>query len=190
MREQVPAWARGEDGAVLPRTVEESYFNESHLHSLRTRNSAAYKGLYALLKAQGCKDWVFNQSFDRAHYLDMRVDIHHIFPHAWCVKNDIPWEQRESIVNKTPLAQKTNIKLSGNAPSVYRKTIFRDSKAPADLIDQVVSAHQIDTESLWADDFPAFFTARREALCVLVEKATGKPVTRDVAALDTETGAP
>lgn len=40
--EQVPAWALNEDDALLPRTVEESYFNESRLHSLRTRNSAAW----------------------------------------------------------------------------------------------------------------------------------------------------
>lgn len=178
--EQVPAWARGDDGAAVPRTVEESYFNESRLHSLRTRNSAAYKGLYALLMAQNCKDWVFNQAFDRAHYLEMRVDIHHIFPKAWCGKNGIHRDQQESIINKTPLARSTNIKLSGNAPSVYRKTIARESKAPAELVDQVISDHQIDTEKLWADDFQGFFTARREALCVLVETATGKPVTRDV----------
>ncbi|MCT1430930.1 DUF262 domain-containing protein [Brachybacterium muris] len=178
--EQVPAWAQAKDDAVVPRTVEESYFNESRLHSLRTRNSAAYKGLYALLMAHDCKDWVFNQSFDRAHYLELRVDIHHIFPKAWCNKNDIPWEQRESIVNKTPLARTTNIKLSGNAPSVYRKTIERESQAPAALIDEVVADHQIDPKLLWADDFQGFFTARREALCALVEQATGKSVTRDV----------
>lgn len=178
--EQVPAWAQGEDDAVIPRTVEESYFNESRLHSLRTRNSAAYKGLYALLMAHDCKDWVFNQSFDRAHYLELRVDIHHIFPKAWCNKNDIPWEQRESIINKTPLARTTNIKLSGNAPSVYRRTIERESQAPTTLIDQIVSDHQIDPELLWADDFQGFFTSRREALCALVEQATGKPVSRDV----------
>lgn len=181
--EQVPAWALGEEGAVLPRTIEESYFNESRLHSLRTRNSAAYKGLYALLMAADCKDWVFNQSFDRAHYLEMRVDIHHIFPKAWCAKNEISSEQRESIINKTPLARSTNIKLSGNAPSIYRKTIARESKAPSELIDRIVADHQIDTEMLWADDFQGFFTARREALCALVEKATGKPVTRDVAGI-------
>ncbi|WP_144790408.1 DUF262 domain-containing protein [Kocuria palustris] len=180
--EQVPSWASGDADAVVPRTVEESYFNQSRLHSLRTRNSAAYKGLYALLMSEECKDWVFNQSFDRAHYLELRVDIHHIFPKAWCHKNEIPWEQRESIVNKTPLARTTNIKLSGNAPSTYRKTIERESQAPSALIDQVVSEHQIDTDRLWADDFQGFFAARREALSALIEKATGKPVTRDIAA--------
>lgn len=47
--EQVPLWALEEDGAVVPRTLEESYFNQSRLHSLRSRSSAAYKGVYALL---------------------------------------------------------------------------------------------------------------------------------------------
>lgn len=137
-------------------------------------------GLYALLMAQDCKDWVFNQSFDRAHYLELRVDIHHIFPKAWCNRNGISREQRESIVNKTPLARTTNIKLSGNAPSVYRRTVERESHAPAALIDQILSDHQIDPELLWADDFQGFFASRREALRKLVEQATGKPVTRDV----------
>lgn len=177
--EQVPGWAKGVEGASVPRTVEEAYFNESRLLSLRTRNSAAYKGLYALLMTHDCKDWIYNQSFDRAHYLELRVDIHHIFPKAWCNRNDIPWEMRESIVNKTPLARNTNIKLSGNAPSVYRKTIERDSQAMPETIDRIVSAHQIDTDRLWSDDFYGFFDARREALCVLVEKAMGKPVARD-----------
>src|SRR5699024_441254 len=39
--EQVPGWARQAEGAPTPKTVEDAYFNESRLHSLRTRNSAA-----------------------------------------------------------------------------------------------------------------------------------------------------
>lgn len=178
--EQVPAWALRTDGAVIPRTIEEAYFNESRLHSLRTRNSAAYKGIYALLMARDAKDWIYNQSFDRAHYLQLKVDIHHIFPHAWCLKNDIPKDMRESIVNKTPLAKTTNIKLSGNAPSVYRGTVLRESKAPDDLIGEILAGHLIDPDALWADDFSEFFAFRREALCRLAEEALGKPVTRDV----------
>lgn len=179
--EQVPNWARGVEGAVTPRTVEDAYFNESRLHTLRTRNSAAYKGIYALMMTHDVRDWIYNQPFDKADYLQLSVDIHHIFPKAWCGKNNVPWERRESIINKTPLAKKTNIKLSGNAPSVYRKVITRDSHADASTIDSVVGGHLIDTELLWADDFDAFFTARSEALCGLIEEALGKPVTRDIA---------
>lgn len=178
--EQVPAWARGEDGAVTPRTVEDAYFNESRLHTLRTRNSAAYKGIYALMMTHDARDWIYNQPFDKADYLQLNVDIHHIFPKAWCKRNDIAWEDQESIVNKTPLAKRTNIKLSGYAPSVYRKTIVRDSHADASIIDAVIAGHLIDPELLWADDFDGFFDARREALCELIEEALGKPVTRDI----------
>lgn len=178
--DQVDAWALGDDGAPIPRTVEDAYFNESRLQTLRTRNSAAYKGIYALLLAEGAKDWIYNQEFDKAHYFNLRVDIHHIFPKAWCGKHDIAWELQESIVNKTPLAKTTNIKLSGNAPSIYRGTIRKEIKAPDDVIDGNLGPHQINPQLLWKDDFEAFFTDRRERLCALVEAALGKPVARDL----------
>lgn len=178
--EQVPSWARADEGAVTPRTVEDAYFNESRLHTLRTRNSAAYKGIYALMMTHDARDWIYNQPFDKADYLELSVDIHHIFPKAWCAKNDVAWEMQESIVNKTPLAKKTNIKLSGNAPSVYRKVITRDSHADAMTIDAIIRGHLIDPDLLWADAFEEFFAARREALCVLIEEAMGKTVTRDI----------
>lgn len=179
--EQVPAWALDETGSVAaPKTVDDAYVTESRLQQLRTRNSAAYKGVYALLMAEGTKDWVYNQAFDKAHYLQLKVDIHHIFPKAWCGKNGIPWEQRESVVNKTPLSRTTNIKLSGNAPSVYRGTIRSNIKADDRIIDSLVRAHQIDPELLWTDNFQAFFADRRERLCRLVERATGKTVARDL----------
>src|SRR5690606_15930460 len=50
--EQVPAWAlAAKSGADVPAplTFQDSHFVESRLLSMRTRNSAAYKGLYALL---------------------------------------------------------------------------------------------------------------------------------------------
>lgn len=180
--DQVPDWALDTPGAVMPRTVDDAYFNESRLHTLRTRNSAAYKGVYALLMAQGTKDWIYNQSFEKAHYFKLKVDIHHIFPKAWCTKNGVEWEKRESVVNKTPLAKTTNIKLSGNAPSVYRGTIRKEIKAGDEVIDANLVPHQIDPALLWSDDFEAFFAERRERLCQLIETVLGKPVTRDVAA--------
>lgn len=182
--DQVPVCARQDSDAVIPKTVEDAFFNESRLLSLRTRNSAAYKGIYALLMAQGTKDWIYNQPFDKADYLELKIDIHHIFPSAWCDRNSIAWEEKESIVNKTPLAKTTNIKLSGNAPSVYRRTIQKETKASDDLVDSIIRSHQIDTEALWSDQFDEFFQQRRQALCVLVENVLGKRVTRDMSGLE------
>lgn len=180
--EQVPKWAAVDDSSVpQPKTVEDANFFESRLHSMRTRNSAAYKGVYALLMAKDTRDWMFNQPFDKAAFLAMQVDIHHIFPKAWCAKNGIDDDRRESIVNKTPMAKKTNIKLSGNAPSHYIKSLESTVGIPADELDQIVANHQIDVSALRADDFDSFFAARREALSRLIEQAMGKQVAREAA---------
>jgi hypothetical protein len=40
--EHVPGWAHGLADAIMPRTVQDASFVESRLHSLRTRNAAAY----------------------------------------------------------------------------------------------------------------------------------------------------
>ena len=62
--EQVADWAT-DRSSVTPRTVQDASFVESRLHSLRTRNAAAYKGIYALILGQGARDWLFNQTLDR-----------------------------------------------------------------------------------------------------------------------------
>lgn len=177
--EQVPHWARTGDGPP-PRTVEDANFFQSRLHSLRTRNSAAYKGLYALLMAKDTRDWLKDQPFDKAHFLALEVDIHHIFPKAWCLKNTIEDERRESIVNKTPLGKKTNIRLGGHAPSVYLKGLAAAAELTEQQLDDIISAHEIDVDVLRQDNFDAFFVARREALSTLIEEATGKKVARDI----------
>lgn len=180
--EQVPKWARATDDpkAPRPRTVHDATFVESRLHSLRTRNAAAYKGIYALLMAQHTKDWLLDKPFDKAHFLAMQVDVHHIFPKAWCQKNNIDPELRESIVNKTPLAKKTNIRLGGTAPSVYLRGLEAQAGISRAELDAIIRAHQIDVDRLRADDFYGFFLARRRALTALIEEAMGKPVAHDL----------
>ncbi|WP_019810418.1 DUF262 domain-containing protein [Saccharomonospora halophila] len=178
--EQVPAWARGEERAAVPRTVEDANFVESRLHSLKTRNAAAYKGINALLMAHDTKDWLHHQPFDRAHYVELAVDIHHIFPKKWCLAHDIDPELRESIVNKTPLARKTNQLVGGVSPADYMRKLDARAKITTDELDAIVAAHQVDVAALRAGDFERFFTHRREALLGLVESAMGKRAARDI----------
>lgn len=178
--DQVPIWALQNAAAQTPRTVDDAVFVESRLHTLKTRNSAAYKGIYALLMANDTRDWLQNQPFDRADYLNLAVDIHHIFPKAWCIKNDINPTLRESIVNKTPLARKTNQMVGGVSPATYMKRLDEKAKIPAADLDRIVAAHQIDVPALRSADFDTFFALRRDALLVLIETATGKPAGRDI----------
>lgn len=178
--EQVPAWARGEPGAVTPRTVQDANFVESRLHSLRTRNAAAYKGIYALLLGRGARDWMTDRALDKVQYASLKVDIHHIFPQHWCQQNDIDDEHRESIVNKTALAFDTNRAIGGVAPSRYLAAIEKRAQIDPDRVDALLEDHLVPAERLRADDFDGFFVERRERLCKLVEGAMGKPVQRDV----------
>jgi hypothetical protein len=129
-----------------------------------------------------------NPAFDKAHFLDMQVDIHHIFPKAWCIKNDIEDELRESIVNKTPLAKRTNIRLSGHAPSVYLGNLEKHVGIPPSELDAIIAAHQIDVTALREDRFLDFFVSRRASLCALIEEAMGKPVAHDIGSRSLEGG--
>jgi hypothetical protein len=48
----------------LPITIYDANFSPSRLHTLRTRNSAAYKGIYALLLDEGTRDWLSATKID------------------------------------------------------------------------------------------------------------------------------
>ena len=63
-----------------PKTIYDANFSPSRLHTLRTRNSAAYKGVYALLMDDNTKDWLSATGIDFSTYFSESIDIHHIFP--------------------------------------------------------------------------------------------------------------
>lgn len=182
--EQVPLWATApadRAGTISPpETISRAGFFESRLLSMKTRNSAAYRGVYALLMSEGCIDWRQDIRMEHATYEQLQVDIHHIFPRAWCEKSGIDPVMRESIVNKTPLGKKTNILLSGDSPAVYIKRL-ETAGFPPHEVDRIISTHKIDPKYLRAADFDSFFEARREELIQLIEKAMGKPAQRDLA---------
>lgn len=176
--EQVPGWARGESEALTPRTVVDGGFQESRLYSLRTRNAAAYKGIYILLLQHGARDWMNDQAFDKVQYAQLSVDIHHVFPYKWCLDNNIDMARRESIVNKTPLSAQTNRTIGGQAPSKYLQVIENKARISDHVLDALVATHAVNPGALRVDDFDAHFSARKEALIVLIEAAMGKPVQR------------
>ena len=157
-------------------------FVESRLLSLRTRNAAAYKGIAALVLAQGARDWMEDKALDKVQYTDLAVDIHHVFPQKWCNDNSIDDQYRESIVNKTAIGAKTNRTIGGVAPSQYVGVIERNAQIDQDRLDSLLTSHCIDPVLLRRDAFEAFFDARRDSLCALIEQAMGKAVQRDLTA--------
>jgi hypothetical protein len=179
---EVPAWARQEPEALTPRTVREASFAESRLHSLRTRQSAAYKGIYALLLDNGARDWMKDKALDKVQYSTLKADIRHIFPRRWCDHAGIDVERRDSIVNKTVIAADTNRSIGGVAPSRYLELIQTRAGIDDGRLDALLDSHLVTARWLRADHFDGFFEDRRERLCRLVEGAMSKEVQRDIAA--------
>ncbi|MFC8934504.1 DUF262 domain-containing protein [Rhodococcus sp. NPDC057135] len=178
--EQVPAWARGLESAATPNSVNDATFVESRLHSLRTRQAAAYKGIYALLLGNEARDWMEDKALDKVQYVSLAVDIHHIFPKKWCNDNKIDDEHRESVVNKTAISAVTNRTIGGAAPSAYLAQIEKKAQIGSAKLDELVEAHLVPAAHLRSNDFDAYFVERRSRLCDMVEKAMGKAVPRDV----------
>ncbi|WP_338736976.1 DUF262 domain-containing protein [Candidatus Dehalogenimonas loeffleri] len=165
-------------GGQEPSTVSESNFSPGRFDTLRTRNSAAYKGLYALLMQDGCLDFRTGEPIQVQTYFADIIDIHHIFPHDWCVKKHIESKYSESIVNKTALSYRTNRIIGGNAPSQYLKALRDKCSIAEKRQDQILVTHLIDPETLKKDDFKSFYDKRKEALLKRIEQATGKAIGR------------
>jgi hypothetical protein len=174
--EQVVDWIG--DGAQ-PGSVVEASFRAPRLLTLRTRNSAAYKGIYALLMRRGCMDWVRHEPMDYASFFEYQVDIHHVFPKAWCDKNGIDPAHRESIVNKTAISATTNRSIGGRSPKEYMMTLSSKAGVSDDDIDKIVATHLISPSHLRAADFPTYFKDRTEALLTLISDAMGKEAIRE-----------
>ena len=176
----VPRWITG---GPVPQTIERADFREERLRTLRTRLSAAYKGVHALLMRCGAEDFRSGQPFDQTVFFDENVDIHHVFPEAWCKQRGIKPEVYNSIVNKTPLSARTNRIIGGVAPSTYLARLEKGGEQnPPIAIDRLVSilrTHEIDNGVLRANDFDVFFNGRRERLLKLIETAMGKPAVRE-----------
>lgn len=178
---EVLAWI---DGATEPITIADANFVPSRLLTLRTRNSAAYKGIYALLMRNGCKDFRTGDPINMQVYFADRIDIHHIFPQAWCRKQGIDEKRYNSIINKTPLSAKTNQMISSNAPSLYLERIQKNAGIDKERMDAILTSHLIDAAALRTDDFDDFFHLRQTALLDGIEQAMGKPIMREMVTMD------
>ncbi len=171
--QDVVAWV---DVGTEPRTVRDANFAPTRLLSLQSRLAAAYKGLAALLMKHGGRDFVSGTPIDLNTYFNNAIDIHHIFPRAWCEKQKLPKDKWNSVINKAPLAAGTNRFISGDAPSVYLGRIQKAKQVPPTSLDEFLASHVIPVAALRADDFDAFIRLRAGALLALIEASTGKTV--------------
>ncbi|MBV9735976.1 MAG: hypothetical protein JO209_08705 [Acidisphaera sp.] len=170
--QEVAAWVNGGDE---PSTIRDAIFRAERLDTMSTRLSAAYKGVHVLLMQAGAKDFRSGQSFGHAVYFGEYVDIHHIFPKAWCLKHGINHSKLDAIVNKTPLFYKSNRIIGGSAPSIYLSRLRTEgSVQSSEELDNILATHGIDAHTMRQDDFGTFYEKRRAALLKMIEAVMGK----------------
>ncbi|MFB7342103.1 DUF262 domain-containing protein [Streptomyces hydrogenans] len=186
--EQLIDWIRDEH-APQPDTVTEAAFLEDRLDTLSTRNSAAYKGIYALLIKQGAVDWHYTEEpLTPGQLVERAVDVRLIYPKPWITRNlaawpaNVNWTARaSSIVNKTPLSLRAAKSMTG-PPAAYLKTLSLESGMRPEWFEDVLATHLVDVDALREDDFVRFYETRAKSLLDLVMSAMGKrTVVRDTA---------
>lgn len=185
--QEVAPWIlRGES---TPSTIVDSTFRADRLWTMRMRLSAAYKGVNALLMKRDARDFRTGQTYADTVFFEENVDIHHVFPQAWCKQQGIDRTDYDSVVNKTALTARTNRVIGGDAPSSYLARIESelDGQQAPTAVDEVLRSHLIDPDLLRADDFWGFMKSRHEALLKLIEDATGQRAFRDTSG-DDESG--
>lgn len=173
--EDLLTWIEG-SSSELPRTIRDASFQSERLDQLTTRTSAAYKGINVLVLRGDAKDFFWNASIHDLVDQERPLDIHHIFPRAWCENHAIPRKTYDTIVNKTPISTKTNQMIGGVAPSTYLRRLQEHPQVGISdaEIDQILESHCIPPQYLRADDFDMFYRERKKALLKLIETAMGK----------------
>jgi len=169
-----------EDDEAVPRTVRDASFQPDRFDTLRSRLSAAYKGINILVLRGGSKDWFWKASIRELDANEIALDIHHIFPRNWCESQGISRDEYDSILNKTPVSYKANRKIGSDPPSQYLPRIQQEKQVGLtdDEMDALLASHAIAPELLRADKFRAFIEDRRRRLAALIEKAMGKQVSQ------------
>lgn len=171
---QVIKWIT--DNGDLPKTVTDFFFNPTRLLGLQSRQSAAYKGIMALILKNHARDFISGAEMDFSTYSNEKIDIHHIFPKDYCMSQNYDKAKWNSIVNKTPISASSNREIGGVAPSVYLgKLEKKGSVLPSDL-DGYVETHWIDHNMLRNNEFQNFVVDRAKKLLGAIEGATGRTI--------------
>ncbi|MBF6541485.1 GmrSD restriction endonuclease domain-containing protein [Nocardia brasiliensis] len=170
--EQLVGWSRS--AMAIPDTIAEAAFLADRLDTLTTRNSAAYKGIYALLIKQGAVDWYYSEApLNSGTLLQHAVDLRQIFPKNRGGRQQGSGPRLNSIVNKTPLSYRASRSLVGS-PKSYVPVLASESGVRGEWFDDVIATHLIDPIALRDADFTAFYADRSKQLLQLVDDAMGK----------------
>lgn len=177
--QELMEWIKG--STHEPTTIRDANFQPDRLKTLRSRNSAAYRGINVLLQREGARDFFWKttiRELDEPDWEENKLDIHHIFPRSWCECQGILPDRYNSILNKTPISYKANRMIGSKAPSTYLQQLQTHPSVQLDDtgMNAILMTHCIDPEKLRQDDFDGFMASRQRMILTKIEAAMGKRI--------------
>lgn len=163
---EMKAWF--ENDSKLPSTVEgaRQSFVTLNLKEVKSKASAAYRGVLCLLALHGAKDFNTGQTLEDARNLD----VDHVFP----LKHYKGTRYVDSVLNVTWMSDETNRIIKGAMkPSEYlSRFIKHDTRA----FSKVLSTHLIDQaalEYMAHDDIDKFIESREKSILTVIANLIG-----------------
>jgi hypothetical protein len=178
---EVPAWL---DGGPPPSTVSDGVLRADRLLTMRSRLSAAYKGLQALLLREGAIDFRSGQAFDQM-FSSTRESI---FTTSFQKTGAKSRRQKSCLPFTTPSSTKPHSATAPTASSVAwpRPSIWANWRSgkvgtngqiieppiAKDTLSAYLQTHCIPVPELYANNFPGFMKARQKLLLDLIVSVT------------------
>lgn len=175
---EVTPWVKGETEQE-PRTVADSVFHESRLLTA-TADTGVYRGLFTLLMARGARDWRTGEPFTQDTVAQLQPSFHQVFPPQFLATLGTDSAVAESVLNRTPMGQRTQMVLEANEPKRYLPRLQSKSLLDDPEFDAMVAAHEMDPDLLMASDWEGFVANRRERFVSMIEYAMDRPAVRDL----------
>ncbi|MBQ6296538.1 MAG: DUF262 domain-containing protein [Selenomonadaceae bacterium] len=159
-----------------PKMINETQMSALRLLFLKTRTSAAYKGIISIIFRNGAKDFLANNSMSSSAAYAESIDIHHIFPKEYCIQQGYPENKYDSIANKTPILGSTNKMIRDKPPSKYLTNIQNKTGCSSNDVDDFLKSHFADANLCHADKFDDFVVDRAKNILDKIESLTGRSV--------------
>lgn len=164
------AWLRGT--GPEPNEVSSFDFNPGRWRETTVRQRALYRTTMALSMRGSPLDFHEANPLKKPIIDGQAVDDHHIFPRKFLSESGQSGAV-DSVLNHTLIDKITNIRIGGNAPSIYLATIRKELHG---LLDGILRSHNLPAEDdgpLWGDRFEEFLQWRQTCLAQELAIVTG-----------------
>jgi hypothetical protein len=164
------AWLRGE--GPDPETISGFAFEPTRWRDVTGRQRALYRTTIALSMRHSPLDFHEAKPLNKPIIDGHAVDDHHIFPQKF-LSDSGQIGAVDSVLNHTLIDKITNIRIGGNAPSVY----LADMKSEfGGALAGILKSHNLPPEDdgpLWQDSFDDFLQWRQDRLAAELVLVTG-----------------